>query len=116
MLLERMQNPEIERDLLERAARHEADEGALRQPVAEPRDGKPAGGVGGEGASIERDEQGGEPALLEGAQQVLPVPVTPVTEQDDARVRRRPVRHRLRQRSAPARRCRYGPPGSSVRI
>ena len=85
-LAERMQHPEIERDLLERAARHEADEGALGKAVAEPGNGKAGRGFGGEAASIERDEQGGEPALLEGLAQGSPMPIAPVAEKDDARV------------------------------
>ncbi len=49
-LTQAMQQAEIERDLLERAARHEAHEGAFRQAVAEPGNGEPRGRLGGEAA------------------------------------------------------------------
>ncbi len=62
-----MQHAEIERDFLEAAAGHEADERAFGKPVAKARDGKPGGCLGREAAMVERCEQGIDPAPLEGA-------------------------------------------------
>ena len=81
-----MQHAEIKRDLLESSARHETDEGAFGKSIAEPGNGEPRRRLGREAASIERDDEGAEPALLEGLAQALPMPIPPIAEKDDARV------------------------------
>ena len=68
------------------AAGNEADEGALGQAIAEPRDGEARRRLGREAASVERGDQGRDAAPLEGATEAPPVPVPAIAEHDDGRV------------------------------
>ena len=107
----RMQHAEIERDLLEAAARHEQHERALRQMVAEAWDGEPGPGSVENPQAVKRDGQRRDPARLKAREMLRPCHF--LRSQNRTIFGRHGVRRRRSGTGSP---CRYGRPRSSRRF